>query len=402
MDDTLKNSFNPSLPLPADDEMPAKQDYSQEPAVELIRKKVAAAYAAEPDLVAEEQNLGKASSAARPSKHRQFIYELTSAKKPLKDLQKEWHEYYIGLSDLEKHQVWQEFYNLHAEASHFTDAVPSMAPAGEAKPRILNKPTHGRTPADRRKPLLGTSLAADAPEVFLSRTRAHLKSLLFGLATGGVVILILMFGFFNERFIAPFIQPSRNSSNVPLIDASVISDAPELIVPKINLEVPVVYGVNTVNDEAVQNALESGVVHYADTADPGQDGNLVIVGHSSNNILNPGKYKFAFVLLHDLQPGDTFYIQKDGKRYTYQVYERKVVSPTDVSVLGPADKPATASLITCDPPGTSNNRLVIIGQQISPDPASNIASTSQNTLATSVPVIPGNSQSLWSRIWGWF
>ncbi len=133
-------------------------------------------------------------------------------------------------------------------------------------------------------------------------------------------MIIVLFSFFNERFIAPLIQPSRNVTNTPLIsDASAVGPAPEVIIPKINVEIPVVYGVNTIDEAAIDTALEEGVVHYADTADPGQNGNLVIVGHSSNNIFNKGKYKFAFVLLSRLETGDTFYLQKDGRRYTYQV-----------------------------------------------------------------------------------
>jgi sortase A len=230
--------------------------------------------------------------------------------------------------------------------------------------------------------------------------RQGLHSLAFGLSIGCLVLLILLFSFFNERFIAPFVQPSRHVNNIPLITAgAAVGTEPEVIIPKINVEIPVVYDVNTINDAAVDQGLERGVVHYADTALPGQNGNLVIVGHSSNNILNPGKYKFAFVLLSRLENGDTFYIQKDGKRYTYQVYKKTVVSPNDVSVLGPADKVATATLITCDPPGTSINRLVVVGQQISPDPIANTPASTTNTLAKSTKLIPGNSQSLWARIW---
>jgi sortase A len=174
-----------------------------------------------------------------------------------------------------------------------------------------------------------------------------------------------------------------------------------VIIPKINVEIPVVYGVNTIDESAIDTALENGVVHYADTALPGQNGNLVIVGHSSNNIFNKGKYKFAFVLLNRLEAGDTFYLQKDGKRYTYQVYKKEIVDPYNVSVLGPADKPATATLITCDPPGTSLNRLVVVGEQISPSPANNAPQVTQNALATRSAKIPGNAESLWHRLTRW-
>jgi sortase A len=138
-------------------------------------------------------------------------------------------------------------------------------------------------------------------------------------------------------------------------------NTPEIIIPKINVEIPVVYDVNTIEEAAVEKGLERGVVHYANTSLPGQDGNVVIFGHSSNNIFNPGKYKFAFVLLSRLENGDTFYLQKDGKRYTYQIYKKQIVNPSNVGVLTDAEKSATATLITCDPPGTSTNRLVVVG-----------------------------------------
>jgi sortase A len=219
---------------------------------------------------------------------------------------------------------------------------------------------------------------------------------------GALVVLIVLFSFFNERFIAPLIQPSRNITNTPIISTdAVVGPNPEVIIPAINVEAPVVYGVDTINDAAIAKALENGVVHYADTAMPGQNGNVVIVGHSSSNIFNVGKYKFAFVLLSRLSVGDTFFLQKDGKRYTYQIYKKEVVKPTDVGVLAPTDKPASATLITCDPPGTNLNRMVIIGEQISPNPSANTAATTQNALATKTSLIPGNSQSLWSRLVNW-
>jgi sortase A len=223
--------------------------------------------------------------------------------------------------------------------------------------------------------------------------------LLFGLAVGSVVLLIFLFGFFNERFIAPFIQPSRDVSNTPIISTNTPSgQEPKIIIPKINVEIPVVYGVKTVDDDSVNKALESGVVHYANTSLPGEQGNGVIVGHSSNNIFNKGQYKFAFVLLRRMENGDIFYLDKDGKRYTYQVYTREVVRPTDVSVLGARDKPSTITLITCDPPGTTANRLVVVGEQISPDPNTNLARSDDGELTGKITTIPGNAPSLWSRL----
>lgn len=401
------DSFSAAFPLPPDDRQNLQErekTADANPAVDLIRKKVAAAYTAEPGVEVEAQDLSELGSRLKPSKHQQFIVQITSSGKALSDIQVAWHEYYAGLSDLEKHQVWQEFYSTHAAASHHTGPVTALSPGHsiEKKPVPTSKLTPSRRPAGK-KANPWEDLAGNAVGKFksasLSDARRHLRSLFFGLGVGCLVLLIVLFSFFNERFIAPFIQPSRNVSNTPIISANqAVSSAPEVIIPKINVEIPVVYGVDTIDDNAVESALESGVVHYADTALPGQNGNLVIVGHSSNNIFNKGKYKFAFVLLSRLENGDTFYIQKDGKRYTYQVYDKQIVQPDNVSVLGPTDKPATATLITCDPPGTSINRLVVIGEQIDPSPVANSPTTTQNTLATSAKIVPGNSKSLWSRL----
>ncbi len=235
----------------------------------------------------------------------------------------------------------------------------------------------------------------------------HVRSLAFGLTMGFLTIFILLFGFFNERFITPFIRPSSNVSATPIIvdpDASgPVGPEAKLIIPKINVEAPVVYDVPSIDEKDVQKGLENGVVHYITTPNPGEKGNSVIFGHSSSNILNKGKYKFAFILLKSLEKDDTFIVQKDGKRYVYKIYNKFVTKPDDLSVLGPADRPSTMTLITCDPPGTSTNRLIIQAEQIFPDPATNVASSVTQSGVTGAPEqLPGNSITLWQRIKNWF
>jgi sortase A len=132
---------------------------------------------------------------------------------------------------------------------------------------------------------------------------------------------------------------------------------------------------------------------------PGEQGNAAFFGHSSSNLFNNGKYKYAFVLLHRLEIGDTFMVQKDSKRYVYKVFEKRIVKPTEVSVLDPRDRPV-ATLVTCDPPGTDLNRLVIVGEQITPDPAANVASTAP--AERQVPAtLPSEAPTLWGRLWRW-
>jgi sortase A len=226
---------------------------------------------------------------------------------------------------------------------------------------------------------------------------------LFGLAVGGFAVLIFLFGFFNEVIIAPFIQPARTQSATPLIvnaDTVAPSATPQVIIPKINVQIPIQFDVTATDEATMQKDLESGVAHYPVTSNPGQNGNSAYFGHSSNNIFNKGKYKFAFVLLHELIPGDTFYITKDGKVYAYKVFDKKVVEPNQVEVLDPVPgHTATATLITCDPPGTSLKRMVIVGDQISPDVSGNTAA-STSTEVTSEAELTGNGPTLWGRFIG--
>lgn len=376
------------------------------PAADLIRQKISGLYKSEPDIIDVSLDILSPSGQQKSlSKHQQFIVSLTSSNKTIPQIQAEWHEYYLGLSEKEKHEVWQEFYSSHNSVSKNLHQAPIVMPQ-KYQPHQEHKKT---APDQPPKKLTATELKKRVTSGVrpqnkkLSRTQ-HAHSLLFGLGFGFLFMLVIMFGFFNERFIAPFITPSRTVTSTPIIadGNSVVGPESKIIIPKINVEIPVIYDQSGVDEKTVQKALESGVVHYANTPLPGQDGNLVIVGHSSNNIFNKGKYKFAFVLLSKMENGDTFMLQKNGKRYVYKVYNKQIVKPNDIGVLNAQTKAATATLITCDPPGTSVNRLVVVGEQISPDPQANLTSTGQGPIAANqTTILPGNAPSLWSRMWSW-
>jgi sortase A len=372
-------------------------------AVSLIRDKLDKIYTKEPDAKVE---LAEAEAAGRRrSKHQQFMYALSTSGKSLAEIQTAWHKYYVDLPNEEKHQVWQEFYAEHSRAGNNAGGAKPNHEAHNDKPPSAHV-SHTQ-PKHRQEPRSVGAIKSELINRVAARGSAKKgktsHSLVFGLAMGGIVALFMMFGLFNERFIAPFITPSKSVSNTPIIidpSTTAVGPEPKVIIPKINVEIPIVFDEESTEEAAIQRALEEGVIHYATTSNPGEQGNGAIFGHSSNNILNKGKYKFAFVLLRRLESGDVFYVQKDGKRFAYRVYKKTVVSPDQVAVLGAQDKPSTMSLITCDPPGTSLNRLVVVGEQISPDPSTNVASTA-NQETTSPAVLPSNSPSLWSRLTSW-
>lgn len=375
---------------------------SANPAVDLIRQKLDSLFEKEPKA---KEEIAEVEHLKHRSQHQEFMFQLSNSGKSLAEIQTAWHSYYVALPNDEKHKVWQEFYVNHGQATG-THRTQQSAVAPPQHPQATHhKPTpakqDSRMVSDIKRQLLGTVQTRRKLQ-----KKDHLKSLLFGLGMGAVVLLIFLFGFFNERFLAPFITPSRSVSATPIIidpNSTAVGPESKIVIPKINVEIPVDYDEPTINEAAIQRALERGVVHYPTTSNPGEIGNGVIFGHSANNILNKGKYKFAFVLLKRLENGDTFYIQKNGKRYVYKVFDKKIVAPSEVSVLYPSfpDKPATFTLITCDPPGTSLNRLVVTAEQISPAPSTNVASTAK-TVQNQPAELAGNSITLWQRIKNWF
>jgi LPXTG-site transpeptidase (sortase) family protein len=414
-------------------------------AIELIRRKVQALYTEEPDAVQEEAVTERQPASQPMSRHQQFMHDLSTSGKSLAHIQTAWHNYYVALPDDEKHAVWQEFYSANSQQpTAYTNYAAQQAV--QSQPVILTQPAFPKLHTEHAKEAPATAVVSEheVPATTLThqedtkphkarkrrerqttagikkkvlqtvnsdskravKAREHLRSLVFGLASGALTLLIFFFGFFNEVIIAPFIQPSRHVSATPIIvdsDSVAPSDTPEVIIPKINVQIPVVYDVASMAEKDIQAGLENGVVHYPTTVQPGQQGNAAFFGHSSNNIFNKGQYKFAFVLLRQLVPGDIFYITYDKKVYSYRVFDKKVVTPAEVSVLNPVEgKPVTATLITCDPPGTSTNRLVVWGEQISPDPSGASAPTNvpaASTDGTAPAALPSEGPKLWNRIW---
>ncbi len=417
-------------------------------AVELIRQKLAAIYGDEPNA---KQELAEAMQpGVQHSKHQRFMQSLHNSGKPMSQIQAEWHQYYADLDDQQKHEVWQEFYSHSAQVKQQASRLnpqyqyqpdePATTPKPEPSPQpdtqSANVPAAAVSASPTVNPLYSRPAASqefEAPAAAATpasangddrpvdqirqqirntissrgklKAKHHLQSLLFGLGFGALVLVVVLFGFLNEVVIAPFIQPSRQVSATPIIvspDSVTPSDQNEVLIPKINVQIPLDFSAKTTNEKEFEAALDKGVAHYPTTALPGQKGNASFFGHSSNNIFNPGKYKFAFVMLNELVPGDTFYINYNGVTYAYQVYDKRIVEATEISILNPVpNKEATAMLVTCDPPGTSLRRLAVWGEQVSPNPNGNIAATAPGGNATS-EALPGNGPTLWGRIFNIF
>lgn len=106
--------------------------------------------------------------------------------------------------------------------------------------------------------------------------------------------------------------------------------------------------------------LAQSLIHYPQTALPGQNGSPVIFGHSTlPQFFDPQNYTSIFSTLPTIQPGSSIFIISDGIKYTYKVDNVYQVKPDQIEVLRQEYNEKTLKLITCVPPGTKLKRLVV-------------------------------------------
>lgn len=103
--------------------------------------------------------------------------------------------------------------------------------------------------------------------------------------------------------------------------------------------------------------LKRGVGHYLGSANPGENGNMVLSAH--NDI-----YGQIFRHIQYLEPGDEIRIQaNDNRWYTYVVYDKQVVEPDAVGVMARGNQPIV-TLITCHPYQVDNQRMVVFARLV--------------------------------------
>ena len=136
-----------------------------------------------------------------------------------------------------------------------------------------------------------------------------------------------------------------------------------IIIPKLNAVSAIVENVDPLNQDEYLNALKKGVAHARGSAFPGSVGNVFLFAHSTDTLINVGRYNAIFFLIGHLTEGDEVDIYYKGRLYKYIVYDKKVVEPTDAEYLGTlTEGEKTLTLQTCYPPGTTFKRLVILAR----------------------------------------
>ena len=312
-------------------------------------------------------------------------------------------------------QYYQQYYDRYYQAQHERIARQQAALSSRAQALVAGAKieTAAETPAEET---VTEEKAIDeirndlTAKIQMHGSRIRRSRHFVPIVSALVVMSLFLFLQFNRIIIAQvksYISPGSIAAQNIILDPTVdtkVGPEPRIIIPKINVDAPVVYNVPSLAEATIQNALKSGVIHYpipGASANPGEIGNSVFLGHSSNDVFDDGNYKFIFVQLEQMKVGDTFYINYNSTRYTYTVSSTETILPTEVTkLIRPADKPMV-TLVTCTPVGTAEKRFLVHADQISPDPTNATAATGNSTPSGSQPAtITGNSPTLFDRLFG--
>lgn len=128
-------------------------------------------------------------------------------------------------------------------------------------------------------------------------------------------------------------------------------------IDKIDLTLPMLQG-------ATDDNLDIGLGIMDGTSPLGQIGNTGIAGHRSHT---EGR---LFNRLDEVTLGDEIKVETLDGEMTYEVYDTKVVTPDDVSVLESNQEDSIITLITCEPMINPTHRIIVQAKKVSEEDAS--------------------------------
>lgn len=325
-------------------------------------------------------------------------YQRTLHSRPEPD-EDEWKKY---------HSAWQNYYQKYYEGYY---AQQSGTPGAQNQGYFSSSPDNDQPKPVAQEELTNDEALFELRQKLLGRVKQSAKKIrksrhFVPILAAVMVVLVFVFLQYNRNIVGTvraYVTPGNIDPQNIVVDPSndiAVSPDPRLIIPKINVDVPVLYDVG--NDHNSQMAaMEKGLAHFSipgANSHPGEIGNTVIAGHSSNDVFDRGDYKFIFVQLDKLKVGDSIYANYEGKRYTYVVTKKEVVAPNRVDKLIYSTNKPVMTLITCTPLGTALNRLLVTAEQVSPDPAK--AAPAPSTGSSEEAEMPGTTPTFLERIFG--
>jgi LPXTG-site transpeptidase (sortase) family protein len=128
-------------------------------------------------------------------------------------------------------------------------------------------------------------------------------------------------------------------------------NAVRLMISGVKIDLPVTEGKIV---DGVWETTQDGVSHLDISANPGENGNIVIYGHNKRVLFGSLPYVSMGAKIK--------VVTEDGNEFDYKVYERKNVAATDVSIAY-ATPSEVLTLYTCDGP-LDGKRFVLLAKPV--------------------------------------
>ncbi len=142
-----------------------------------------------------------------------------------------------------------------------------------------------------------------------------------------------------------------------------------VVVEKIGANAMILPNIDPSNRGAYEKALKQGIAHAKGSVYPGQKGVSFLFSHSTQNIWDVPRYNAIFYLLRELEVGDRIITYFNDVRYDYVVDDKVVVDANDTSYYNLDTQEPLLIMQTCDPPGTTWKRLLVVAKLVNPDGA---------------------------------
>ena len=163
----------------------------------------------------------------------------------------------------------------------------------------------------------------------------------------------------------PKIQPSLQDQALQVSPEKetpkcVLSEKPNSIsIPKIGIEAPIVFPENADEKKLIEE-LDNGVVHYPGSPFPGNNGQVVLLGHSAPLGWPKLRYDWVFSDLNKLEVGDEIFISFEKCQYQYRVSEKFFLDKGQEVPESSGNYKSTLVLISCWPPGKNIRRIAVL------------------------------------------
>jgi LPXTG-site transpeptidase (sortase) family protein len=137
-------------------------------------------------------------------------------------------------------------------------------------------------------------------------------------------------------------------------------------IPKLGVEAPLVFAASQ-DAKIIAEDFKIGVVVYPGSAEPGDPGQLIILGHSAPPGWPKIRYEWVFSKLGDLKAGDEILVNFEKKQYRYQITKQIFLERgEEIPQKDQASLQSVLYLVTCWPPGRDLRRLAVEAVGLTP------------------------------------